>query len=624
MNERLLPGRIRSGWGVSILFLCLMALSGCCSHEAIRVNLIPRPAEMEVLSGYFQPGNTTVDDFTTVVVDNSRMDALGREGYELTVDRSSVRLTAATQTGIFYGKRTLEQLMTDKGIPCVRVSDRPRFAYRGMHMDVSRHFFPKSQVLKMLDEMARYKLNVFHFHLTDNGGWRIRIDKYPRLTAEGAFRTQRDWYAWWDRNDRRYLPEGTPGAYGGYFTKEDIREIVTYAAERHITVIPEIEFPAHSDAVFIGYPELCCTGKPYTTGEFCVGNEQVYTFMEDVLTEVMELFPSKYIHIGGDEARKVAWATCPKCQALIERERLDGIQGLQPYMIARIQDFLASKGRVMVGWDEILHNELHSETLVMSYRGQKGAIEAANRGNYAVMTPGEVLYFDWYQADPHTQPRAMGGFSPIRKMYGFHPVPDTPAKAADNESIIRGEFVSPDSVEYIYDGGKEHVIGVQGCTWTEFIETEKHLEYMIFPRLLAVSELAWTPRERREWNDFRRRINVHVSLLHARGINAFPLSDDVVITAQMLSEGKKARVTLDTEKYPAEVRYTLDGTAPVPGSDLYDGPFVVKAGTTVRAALFVAGRMEGTMTELYVDARRNVDNYYTYLNTPEVYASTDR
>ena len=624
MNERLLPGRIRSGWGVSILFLCLMALSGCCSHEAIRVNLIPRPAEMEVLSGYFQPGNTTVDDFTTVVVDNSRMDALGREGYELTVDRSSVRLTAATQTGIFYGKRTLEQLMTDKGIPCVRVSDRPRFAYRGMHMDVSRHFFPKSQVLKMLDEMARYKLNVFHFHLTDNGGWRIRIDKYPRLTAEGAFRTQRDWYAWWDRNDRRYLPEGTPGAYGGYFTKEDIREIVTYAAERHITVIPEIEFPAHSDAVFIGYPELCCTGKPYTTGEFCVGNEQVYTFMEDVLTEVMELFPSKYIHIGGDEARKVAWATCPKCQALIERERLDGIQGLQPYMIARIQDFLASKGRVMVGWDEILHNELHSETLVMSYRGQKGAIEAANRGNYAVMTPGEVLYFDWYQADPHTQPRAMGGFSPIRKMYGFHPVPDTPAKAADNESIIRGEFVSPDSVEYIYDGGKEHVIGVQGCTWTEFIETEKHLEYMIFPRLLAVSELAWTPRERCEWNDFRRRINVHVSLLHARGINAFPLSDDVVITAQMLSEGKKARVTLDTEKYPAEVRYTLDGTAPVPGSDLYDGPFVVKAGTTVRAALFVAGRMEGTMTELYVDARRNVDNYYTYLNTPEVYASTDR
>jgi N-acetyl-beta-hexosaminidase len=300
------------------------------------------------------------------------------------------------------------------------------------------------------------------------------------------------------------------------------------------------------------------------------------------------------------------------------------VDQVQCYLVEHAEKFLAEHGRTMIGWDEILKNNLRSTSTVISYRGQRGGIEAANRGYDVVMSPGEILYFDWYQADPHTQPRAMGGFSPIRKMYGFHPVPDTPAKAADNESIIRGEFVSPDSVEYIYDGGKEHVIGVQGCTWTEFIETEKHLEYMIFPRLLAVSELAWTPRERREWNDFRRRINVHVSLLHARGINAFPLSDDVVITAQMLSEGKKARVTLDTEKYPAEVRYTLDGTAPVPGSDLYDGPFVVKAGTTVRAALFVAGRMEGTMTELYVDARRNVDNYYTYLNTPEVYASTDR
>ena len=618
MNERLLPGRIRSGWGVSILFLCLMALSGCCSHEAIRVNLIPRPAEMEVLSGYFQPGNTTVDDFTTVVVDNSRMDALGREGYELTVDRSSVRLTAATQTGIFYGKRTLEQLMTDKGIPCVRVSDRPRFAYRGIHMDVSRHFFPKSQVLKMLDEMARYKLNVFHFHLTDNGGWRIRIDKYPRLTAEGAFRTQRDWYAWWDRNDRRYLPEGTPGAYGGYFTKEDIREIVTYAAERHITVIPEIEFPAHSDAVFIGYPELCCTGKPYTTGEFCVGNEQVYTFMEDVLTEVMELFPSKYIHIGGDEARKVAWATCPKCQALIERERLDGIQGLQPYMIARIQDFLASKGRVMVGWDEILHNELHSETLVMSYRGQKGAIEAANRGNYAVMTPGEVLYFDWYQADPSTQPRAMYGYSPIKKMYAFEPVPADPESAARNESIIRAEFVDPAAVEPIRADRADRIVGVQGCTWAEYIEDEEQQEYMIFPRLLAVAELAWTPQEKREWCDFKVRMNSHIPLLQQRGLNTFTLSDEVEITTRIRSGNRAVEVTLDCEKYPAEIRYTLDGTPPTPDASLYEAPFTVTDSTVVRAAVCRDGVIRSPERKQLVTLAAEIDNYYPF-DVPEIW-----
>lgn len=264
-----------------------------------------------------------------------------------------------------------------------------------------------------------------------------------------------------------------------------------------------------------------------------------------------------------------------------------------------------------------------SSSTVISYRGQRRGIEAANCGYDVVMSPGEVLYFDWYQGDPRTQPRAMGGFSPIRKIYGFHPVPDTPATAADNESIVRSKFVSPDSVEYIYDGGQGHVIGVQGCTWTEFIETEKHLEYMIFPRLLAVSELAWMPRERREWNDLRRHINVHVSLLHARGINAFPLSGDVVITAHALSGGKRARVTLDVEKYPAEVRYTLDGTDPIAGSDLYDGPFVVKAGTTVRAALFSDGKAAGNVAELYAGTRRHVDNYYTYLDTPEVYASTD-
>lgn len=594
-----------------------MVLSAGCSRETARVDLIPRPAVMEVRSGYFQPGNTTVDDFTTVVVDNSRMDALGQEGYELAVDRSSVRLTAATDAGIFYGKQTLEQLMTDRGIPCVRIADRPRFAYRGMHMDVSRHFFPKSQVLKILDEMARYKLNVFHFHLTDNGGWRIQIDKYLRLTSEGAFRTQRSFYEWWDLKDRRYLPEGTPGAYGGYFTKDDIREIVAYAADRHITVIPEIEFPAHSDAVFIGYPELCCTGKPYTTGEFCVGNEQVYTFMEDVLTEVMELFPSEYIHIGGDEARKVAWKSCPKCRALIDRKGLDGVQGLQPYMITRIQDFLASKGRIMVGWDEILHNELHPETVVMSYRGQKGAIEAANRGNYAVMTPGEVLYFDWYQADPSTQPRAMYGYSPIKKMYAFEPVPADPESAARNESIIRAESVDSAAVESIRPDCANRIIGVQGCTWAEYIEDEAHQEYMVFPRLLAVAEMAWTPQKRREWSDFKVRMNAHIPLLRQRGLNAFTLSDEVELTTRNRSGGA-IEVTLDCEKYPVEIRYTLDGTPPTPDALLYEGPFTVADSVMVHAAVCRDGVIRCPERKQLVTVVAETDNYYPF-DVPEIW-----
>lgn len=620
MRELLLPGRIGPVKGfIVVIWSVWVLLSAGCSSGTDDLNLIPRPAELERRSGFFRPAvrNASVDTLAPGLLDTACLERLGPEGYELTVNRSSIRLVAATEAGLFYGRRTLEQLKCEEGYPCVRIVDRPRFAYRGVHMDVSRHFFPKDHVLKMLDEMARYKFNVFHFHLTDNGGWRLQIDKYPLLTARGAFRTQRDWYAWWDRNDRHYLPEGTPEAYGGYYSKSEIREIVAYAAARHITVIPEIEFPAHSDAVFIGYPELCCTGKPYTTGEFCVGNEQVYTFMEDVLNEVMELFPSKYIHIGGDEARKVAWATCPKCQALIRREHLGGIQDLQPYMISRIQDFLASKGRAMIGWDEILHNELRPETIVMSYRGQKGAIEAANRGNLAVMTPGEVLYFDWYQADPSTQPRAMYGYSPIKKMYSFEPVPTDRASAVRNEELIQGHCVSVDSVMTILPKRADRILGVQGCTWAEYIEDERQQEQMLFPRLLAVSELAWTPRERRDWLDFKRRMNAQIPELQRRGINTYTLSDEVEIAARPV-DSERVEVTLDCEKYPVEIRYTLDGTLPTPESRLYEGPFEVADSVVIRAAVCRSGEMRDPVLTQRVTSDREIRNCYPF-RMPELW-----
>lgn len=247
-----------------------------------------------------------------------------------------------------------------------------------MHLDVSRHFFPKEQIFKILDEMAYYKLNKFHFHLCDNGGWRIQIDKYPLLTKLGSHRMEIEWLKWWDFGDKHYVPEDTPGAYGGYYTKEDIRQIVSYAAGRHIDVIPEIEFPAHSDEVFVGYPEFCCTGRPYTTGEFCVGNPATLRFAEDVLTEIMELFPSKYIHIGGDEARKVAWKSCPKCQHLARE--VGGFEEVQCYMIEHLELFLAEHGRVMMGWDEILKNSLRSSSVPISYRGQRGGIEELTAG----------------------------------------------------------------------------------------------------------------------------------------------------------------------------------------------------------------------------------------------------
>ena len=622
MREQRLPGFFVPVYGIRLFGACcllVVSLAGC-SRETAQVTLIPRPAEMTVFPGYFNPSDSGegADFPVSGVLDTARLDDLGPEGYDLAVGRSSIRLVAASEAGLFYGRQTLEQLKTDAGYPRVKIVDRPRFAYRGIHMDVSRHFFPKEHVLKMLDEMSRYKFNVFHFHLTDNGGWRIRIDKYPRLTSEGAFRTQRDWYAWWDRNDRRYLPEGTPGAYGGYYTKDDIREIVAYASERHITVIPEIEFPAHSDAVFIGYPELCCTGRPYTTGEFCVGNEQVYTFMEEVLTEVMELFPSKYIHIGGDEARKAAWATCPKCRDLIRREHLSGIRDLQPYMIARIQSFLASRGRIMIGWDEILHNDLLPESVVMSYRGQKGAVEAANRGNYAVMTPGEVLYFDWYQADPSTQPRAMYGYSPIKKMYSFEPVPVDRVSAARNEELIRGCPVSPDSVETIRPECADRILGVQGCTWAEYIEDERQQERMLFPRMLAVSEVAWTPQEKRDWSDFKIRMNAQIPALQQRGINVYTLSDEVEIATRPASVPGEVEVTLDCEKYPVEIRYTLDGSLPTPEAALYEAPFEVPDSVVVRAAVCRNGEMRDPVLTQLVISGQELRNCYPF-RMPEIW-----
>ena len=545
------------------------------------------------------------------------------ESYRLDVSRTKITLTAPDAAGLFYGLQSLAQLAGHHGrrIPAVTIVDAPRFGYRGFMLDVSRHFRDKEFVERQLDLMARYKLNRFHWHLTDGAGWRIEIKKYPALTDIAAWRPYPDWEGW-NFGGKRYCHRDDSAAAGGYYTQDDIREVVEYARALHIEVIPEIEFPAHSDEVFIGYPELCCSGKPYTSGEFCVGNPATFEFMDGVLTEVMELFPSRRIHIGGDEARKVAWKTCPKCQLLAKE--LGGLDEVQCYLIEHAEKFLAEHGRVMVGWDEVLRNNLRPTSVAISYRGQRGAIEAANRGYDAVMSPGEIIYFDWYQANPHTQPRAMSGFSPIKKMYSFEPVPDTPERAAANESLVKGEYVAPDSVEHIRPNAASHIIGVRGGTWAECIGTPEHLEYMMFPRLLAIAELGWTPRERRLWADFRRRVNSQIPRLLARGVNAFTLSNDVEITARIVREGRKARVTLDTEKYPAEVRYTLDGSDPTAGSDIYSGPFVVEAGTTVKAALFVGGKPAGSIAGLYVDACHNVENYYAYLETPEVYASTNR
>lgn len=362
---------------------CSLLLVACSPKEVQQVNLIPKPERMTMTGGTFRVDSLALfggrsSQSVKTVIDDAWSGS--PEGYQLDVTPKGIDLRAGSSDGLFYGMQTLRQLYSGGEVPCVSIQDNPRFGYRGLHLDVSRHFFSKEEVMKLLDVMSFYKLNTLHMHLTDAGGWRIEIDKYPKLTSETAFRTESDWRKWWDGRDRKYLPEGTPGAYGGYYAKEDIREIVKHAASKHINIIPEIEFPGHSEEVLMAYPELSCSGKPYLNGDFCIGNEQSFAFMEDVLAEVIDLFPSEYIHIGGDEAGKSAWKTCPKCQGLMKKNGMKSVDELQSYMIHRAEEFLISKDRKLIGWDEILEGGLAPEATVMSWRGEDGGIKSAQIG----------------------------------------------------------------------------------------------------------------------------------------------------------------------------------------------------------------------------------------------------
>ena len=585
----LIPKRVSKVLGGTLLVGSVLFTS-CNQTVETQIQLIPEPFEITQSDGMFKVsqamlvGAGSTSNKVNVRVDPNATD-IPNEGYQLEIDEAGVRLTAKTETGLFYGKQTLLQLLTPNGLPYVKINDHPRFPYRGLHLDVSRHFFDKEEVKKLMNVMSYYKLNTLHLHLTDAGGWRLQIDKYLKLTQEGAFRTQSDWREWWDNGkDRQYLKEGTEGAYGGYYTKDDIRDMLAYAAEKHITIIPEIEFPAHSDEVFVAYPELCCAGKSHTSGDFCIGNPKTFEFMENVLTEVVELFPSEYIHIGGDEAGKNTWKTCPKCQALMKKEKLANVDELQSYMIRKAEEFLNSKGRRLIGWDEILEGGLAPEATVMSWRGEAAGFKSARMGHDVIMTPGSYMYFDFYQADPRYQPVAIGGYTPIRKVYNYNPIPQ--------DSLTAEEA--------------KHFLGVQANTWTEYIPTPEHLEYMMFPRALAVAEIGWTPQEKRDWQDFKPRVNAHIPVLQQMGLNPFPLSNELEFDMVVDTIQKEIRVTMDAEKYPVEIHYTTDGSTPTASSPIYQEPIVVKDSAKIVAGIFVNGQLQDRVSEQRVDYHKGI------------------
>ena len=437
--------------------------------------------------------------------------SLRPESYRLAVGPDVVRIQAADAAGLLYAFQSIRQLLPpeierervvpgiDWRLPAVEILDYPRFPYRGMHLDVSRHFFDVDFVKRFIDLMSRYKFNRFHWHLTDDHGWRIQINGYPRLTEVGAWRRETAV----GNNRDPYVGDGVP--HGGFYTQDQIREVLEYAAERLVTVIPEIEMPGHSTAALAAYPEFGCRPGPYEVPTSWGIKKDIYSpsdatfgFLEDVLTEVMQLFPSEYIHIGADEVPKDQWRASSLAQDVMAREGLADEDELQSWFIRRIEAFLNANGRRLIGWDEILEGGLAPNATVMSWRDMHGGVEAARQGHDVIMTPKDYVYFDYYQGDPAGEPLAgrFGHPIPLDTVYGFEPVPD---ELTEREA--------------------RHILGAQGNVWTEFISTPEHVEYMTYPRALALSEVVWSPKARQSFNDFHKRLSANIQRLDALGVN---------------------------------------------------------------------------------------------------------
>ena len=437
------------------------------------------------------------------------------EDYRLTVEPGRAIIAAADRRGFLHGMQTLRQLLPsqilasepqygiDWTIPCVSISDSPAFGWRGLHLDVGRHMFPVAFIKKFLDTMAFYKYNTFHWHLTEDQGWRIEIKKYPRLTEVGGYRTETVVAGTWDQYD------GVP--YGGFYTQDEVRDVVAYAAERGITVVPEIELPGHALAALTAYPELGCVGEGYEVRRtwgiaediFCAGKDEVFAFLKDVLSEVLELFPSRYIHIGGDEAPKPRWEACPACQARIKAEGLADEHELQSWFIRQIETWLTERGRNLIGWDEILEGGLAPNATVMSWRGSDGGIAAANAGNDVIMTPNTYCYLDYYQSeDTDSEPFAIPAILPLEQVWQFVVIP-----------------------ERISEDKRHHIMGGQGNIWTEYMPNSDHVEYMAFPRAIAIADVLWNHPAERDYDDLAARLGRHLPCLDALGVNYRPLDD---------------------------------------------------------------------------------------------------
>lgn len=590
----------------------LLLLITTIGYTQTTLPLIPQPKEIQLESGSFvineatffvvnKVDNNEITLFNTFLLDKYGYELKSQtksksvensiaiyvddaanttsEKYELTITPKQISIKAVGNRGVFYAFQTLIQLLPankfkDAEVPCLTIKDEPKFKWRGMHLDVSRHFFSVDFVKKYIDYIAMYKMNTFHWHLTDDQGWRIEILQYPRLTQLGSirFKSMTGHYSEHRFDDK---------VHRGFYTQDEIKEVVAYAQQRHVTVIPEIEMPGHALAALAAYPEFSCTGGPFDVGTqwggyddvFCP-KEETFRFLQEILDEVMALFPSEYIHIGGDECSKVRWKTCPNCKALMQREGLTDENQIQSYFITRMDQFLNANGKKLIGWDEILEGGLAPNATVMSWRGTEGGIAAAKENHDVVMSPGSHCYFDHYQGDPKHEPLAFGGYTTVEKVYSFNPIP----------------------TELTAEEGK-YILGAQGNVWTEYINTPQEVEYMAMPRMAALSEVVWGTSKPNDYANFQNRLIKHFEVLDRMRVNYSKSIFQITSSVAPSKTGKGVELSLKSAYGNKGIYFTTNGVAPSLQSKEYESPITITESGTLKAAYFDKATQKGVVME---------------------------
>ena len=616
----------------TLALLIFVQLIICCnSNQSAQkeISIIPEPLNQQVKDGHFILSNSSGLSFSSefevaakflksfietgssiTLNDGNEIKFIldteieSMEGYILEITPEQIKIKARHDQGAFYAVQTLRQLLSpefENGsysknkafIRSIYITDTPRFTYRGMHLDVGRHMFSVDFIKKYIDALALLKMNTFHWHLTEDQGWRIEIKKYPKLQEIAAYRSET---LIGHYNTQPQLFDGKK--YGGYYTQEEIKDIVAYAAERHVTIIPEIELPGHSQAAIAAYPELGCTGQQVEVAKkggvfeniYCP-KEETFAFLEAVFDEVLDLFPSKYIHIGGDEAPKTHWKNCDDCQALIKREGLKDEHELQSYFISRIETYLNSKGRQIIGWDEILEGGLAPNATVMSWRGFNGAIEAAKQHHNVILTPGSHCYFDHYQSENKDEPLAIGGFLPLEKVYNFEPIP---------EELTQDE--------------SKYVLGAQGNVWTEYMPTSQKVEYMVFPRILALSEVVWSNSEQKNYKNFVSKVEHFHERLDALDINyANHLYE---IEGELVSNENEIAYQMQTSSNGKTIRFTIDGSEPSLNSEIYTNAVPITKSAAIKARVFDLENALGKTFSQDINLHKSVGKKITINKAP--------